>query len=100
MGTIYSHDLDLAGYLPIQDLRRPLISQLDPDLQTLGAEGKLKRIEAFNEARALSHALSIIGLSLNDLRVPELLLARPLRQYELRIKHGNDAQHAGIIFSF
>ena len=74
-------------------MKRPLVSQLDPDYQALGQEGKLARIDSFNGARALSHALSSIGLSLEQLRVAQDLLARPLKQNELRIKHGNETCH-------
>lgn len=100
VGVVYSYELDLAGYLPVQDLKRPLVSQLDPDFQALGQEGRLARVDSFNEARALSHALSSIGLSLDKIRKPEDLLARPLRQNELRIKHGQETSTHQLQASF
>ena len=43
------------------------------------------RVEGWAEARALSHALSGLQLSFEDLKVPTGLLARPLQRNELRV---------------
>ena len=85
VGAIWAHQIGRAAHLPIQDLKRPTLGQLDPDLQPLGAEGKLQRIEGWAEARALSHALSGLNFSFEDLKVPKGLLARPLQRNELRV---------------
>ena len=68
VGAIYSYELDLAGYVTVQEIKKPLISQLDPELQPLGLKGKLIRTESWNELRALSHALSHVGFGLDDIR--------------------------------
>ena len=85
VGAIWSNEIGRAAYVPIQDLKRPTLGQLDPDLQPLGAQGKLQRVEGWAEARALSHALSGLQLSFEDLKVPTGLLARPLQRNELRV---------------
>ena len=72
VGAIYSYELDLAGYVTVQEIKKPLISQLDPELQPLGLKGKLIRTESWNELRALSHALSHVGFGLDDIRVPQV----------------------------
>ena len=74
----------------MQEIKKPLISQLDPELQPLGLKGKLIRTESWNELRALSHALSHVGFGLDDIRIPQGLLARPLTGPELRVWNGND----------
>ena len=77
----------MAAYVPVQDLKRPTVGQLDPELQALGLEGKLTRVEGWAEARALSHALSGLGLAFNDLKVPDHVIARPLTAEEVRHTH-------------
>lgn len=91
VGCIYNWQNDISAYLPVQDLKRPTVGQLHPDLQPLGLEGKLTRIEGWAEGRALSHALSLVNFSFEELKVPQGLIARPLLHNELRVANGDGA---------
>ena len=95
VGGIYSWQNDISGYLPVQDLKRPTVGQLHPDLQPIGLAGKLTRIEGWAEARAFSHALSLVNFSFEELKVPQGLIARPLMRNELRV-----ANDAGAFFIY
>ena len=90
VGAIYSYELDLAGYVTIQALKRPTLGQLDPELHPIALDGKLQRLEGWAEGRALSHSLSLLGFGFESLRVPPGLLARPVEGGELRVKAGNN----------
>lgn len=81
----YSLQKNCAGYLLIQELRHVLLREVHDDLKALAAAGKIQRIEGFKEIRALSHAMSDIGLPLKSFMAPEGLIARPLLDYEVRV---------------
>ena len=62
----------MAAYLPIQNMKSVLKSEVDPQI------------------RALSHSLQAIGWPLEKFQFPKGLLWRPLEEFEHRIfEHGH-----------
>ena len=55
-GTIlFSWQVGLASYLPIQNLRPVQKTEVDPEILALATKNKLTRVQGYNEIRALSH---------------------------------------------
>ena len=75
----------LACYLPIQNLRPVLKTEVDPEIQALSAISKLTRVHGYSEIRALSHSLKAINWPLEKFVLPKELLWKPLEVYEERI---------------
>ena len=86
VSTLYSPALDCAAYMPNQVIRKVLISDLQPTFVEEAKASKLGTLEGYSELRALSYALmQATGSTLMDFRIPESLVARPLKQGETRI---------------
>ena len=75
----------LACYLPIQNLKPVLKTEVDPEIQALSAINKLTRVHGYCEIRALSHSLKAINWPLEKFVLPKELLWKPLEAYEERI---------------
>ena len=75
----------MAAYLPIQNLRPVLKSEVDPEIQALSSINKLTRIQGYCEIRALSHALLAVNMPLQRFVFPQSLLWKPLMNYENRL---------------
>ena len=61
----------MAAYLPIQNMKSVLKSEVDPQIQALSAINKLTRVEGYNEIRPLSHSLQAIGWPLEKFQFPK-----------------------------
>ena len=85
VAIVFSAQCGLAGYLPIQNIKPVLKSEVDPSILALSAINKLTRVEGYNEIRALSHALKAINWPLEKFIFPEDLLWRQLEDFEERI---------------
>ena len=84
VAIVFSAQCGKAAYLPIQNLRPVLKSEVDPSILALSAINKLTRVEGYNEIRALSHALKAINWPLEKFIFPKDLLWRPLQDFEER----------------
>ena len=84
-GVVYAPLINLAAYLPSQQLSCTLISDLDDSLLPLVRSRKLKRLEGYKEIRGLSSSLASIGVSFKDFKVPAGLFCRPLKATETRL---------------
>ena len=78
VSVIYSHELDMSAFLPIQNIQPVLQKELSEELRALASVGKVTRIEGFNELRALSHSLKAINKPLQHFMLPEDLHIQPL----------------------
>ena len=86
VSTLYSPATDTVAYMPNQQLRRMLMSDLQDSFIEDARASKLGTLEGYSELRCLSHALlCAAGCSIMDFRTPAELLARPLQQGEVRI---------------
>ena len=75
-----------TAYLPIQNMKPVVRSEVDPETQALSAINRLTRIQGYNELRALSHSLQAIGMPLEKFNFPQNLLWQPLESHEKRVK--------------
>ena len=88
VSTVYSPELGCAAYMPNQMIRKLLLTDLHESFLEEAKASKLGTLEGYSEIRALSFALQqATGNSLLDFRIPENLLARPLRDGEARVCH-------------
>ena len=86
VSTLYSPALDCAAYMPNQVIRKLIMSDLQPTFVEEAKASKLGTLEGYSELRALSFALmQATGTTLMDYRIPESVLARPLRDGETRV---------------
>lgn len=85
MAVVYSPELDKAAYLMAQHMTQTMLSELHESLLPQAKSRKLVRLEGFKEIKGLSSALSSIGLTLADFRVPQGLFCRPLSVVEYRL---------------
>ena len=86
VSTLYPPATDTVAYMPNQQLRRMLLSDLQDSFIEEAKASKLGTLEGYSELRCLSHALlGVAGCSIMDFRTPAELLARPLQQGEVRI---------------
>ena len=82
----YSHQADIAAYLPIQ-VMQPLRSQdIHEDLRAF--VGKLTRLDGFSEMKALSNALRAIGAPLDQFNLPANWYIKKLQPHQKRITTG------------
>ena len=89
VSTLYSPSLDCAAYMPNQQIKKLILSDLQESFIEEAKASKLGTLEGYSEVRSLSHALlKSTGCSLMDFRIPEALLARPLQDGEARVLHG------------
>ena len=80
----YSHESDTCGYLPLQQMGPVQTDELEESIQKLAFEGRATRVEGYGTMRALSHALSFVGLPLQTFEVPSDLHLAPLQSEEVR----------------
>eukprot|EP00434_Breviolum_minutum_P020595 symbB.v1.2.018159.t1/scaffold1437.1/size118820/2 len=85
MAVVYSPELDKAAYLMAQHMTQTMLSELHESLLPQAKSRKLVRLEGFKEIKGLSSALSSIGLTLADFRVPQGLFCNPLSVVEYRL---------------
>ncbi len=92
VSIVFSHQAGIdhgiegvAAYLPIQNMRPVLRSEVDPEISALGAIKKLTRVAGYNEIRALSHSLAAIGFPLEKFLLPESLWWQTLTFYQERV---------------
>ena len=90
VSIVYSCQADaakggLAAYLPIQNMKPLMRSEVDPEILTLSSMNKLTRIAGFSEIRALSHSLKPIGMTLEKFCLPKNFLWKALNENEKRI---------------
>ena len=71
VATIYSHEVGVVGYLPIQFLLHVKSSELDEEIRVLAGKKALTRVAGYCELRALSHALCAVSKSLADFQLPK-----------------------------
>ena len=91
VGCVYNPQTNLAGYLPNQQLTQVMVSDLETSLLPLARSRKLTRLDGYKDLKGLSASLGGIGLRLEDFKVPEGLLWRPMQagQFRLRGANGN-----------
>lgn len=75
----------VAGYLPNQNMKPVLKSEVDPQILALSAISKLTRIQGYSEIRALSHSLNAINMPLQKFFFPPGLLWNVLQGHESRV---------------
>lgn len=86
VSTLYSPHLDCAAYMPNQMIRKVIMADLQESFIEEAKSSKLGTLAGYSELRALSHALlQATGCSLMDFRIPENLLARPLKVGKARV---------------
>ena len=88
IATIYSHENNLCGCLPIQFLLPVAATELHEELQALAAKKTITRVAGYTELRALAHAMKSASKDLNNFKLPEDLLWRQLDSNEQRVLEG------------
>ena len=86
VASIYSHQVNIAGCLPIQNMKPVEASELDEEVRALAATGKVTRVHGFAEVRAVSHCLMAVDKPLASYLLPDTLHWKPLGPYETRIE--------------
>ena len=89
VAIVFSHENQMSGYLPIQNMKPLTKSEIHEELQELAATGRLTRLEGYAELRALSHSLKAIGKPLSVFKLPEDVRINPLKAHQKRILVGN-----------
>ena len=91
VAVVLDSEAKRACYAPVQIIpASKMLSPSDHDdmsdrLKLLAFEGKLERTSAYNEARALSSAVSkVSGLSLDGFQIPDNILWRPVEPGHVR----------------
>ena len=90
VSIIFSHqagDAGLAAYLPIQNIKPLLKSEVCEEIQALSAKNKLTRVAGFNEIRSVSNSLQAVGMPLQKFFLGQDVLWRPLQEFESREYH-------------
>ena len=88
----YFPGVNTAAYLLSQTLGKLMVSEIDDSLIQKARGKKLTRVGGFNELRGFDAILNhSLGYGLDEFRVPETLLARPLKPHEVRIR-GKDGR--------
>ena len=75
----------LAAYLPIQNLKPVLKSEVCEEIQALSAQNKLTRVSGYSEIRAVSHSLKAVGMPLSKFMLGTDVLWKRLGEFEERI---------------
>ena len=101
VAAVYSHQADLAAYLPLQEITKVRASHLLDDLATISRAKELTRLEGFAEIRALSHALEGVGKTLSSyLLDADLALAlSPGVDINTRLPDGLNLAHLDVLTS-
>ncbi len=85
VSILFSWQVALACYLPIQTLRPVLKTEVGTEILPLSTMNRLTRVQGYNEIRALSHSLMAINMPLQEFAFPEKLLWEPLNSYGTRV---------------
>ena len=88
VSILYSHQIGvdgLASYLPIQNMRPVLKTEVDPEILALSSMNRLTRVQGFNEIRAVSHSLKAVGMPLEKFAIAKEVLWKSLEGHEERI---------------
>lgn len=80
-------DGGLAAYLPIQNLKPVLRSEVCEEIQALSAKHKLTRVSGFSEIRAVSNSLKAVGMPLDKFFLGQDVWWKPLQEFESRAFH-------------
>ena len=82
----YSHQADMATYLPIQVMQPLRTQEIQEDIRA--QVGKLTRLDGFQEMKALSNALRAIGAPLDKFNLPANWHIHKLQRHQKRITTG------------
>ena len=83
--SVYSPQNDMAAYAPIVVMSKATYNDVDLDeLVALAKHSKLTRLAAFMHIKALQQVLLGLGHDLENFRLPDAVLARPLTANEVR----------------
>ena len=87
VSIIFSYQAGLHGvasYLPIQNMKPVLRTEVDPEILALSSANRLTRVQGYNEIRALPHSMKSISMPLEKFFFPESLHWRALLDHEVR----------------
>eukprot|EP00438_Fugacium_kawagutii_P028052 Skav235470 [mRNA] locus=scaffold1269:62205:66386:- [translate_table: standard] len=93
VGVFYSQHLGKGGYLMNQQVAKLMQSEVSEFVLDQSKKSKLARVEGYNELRGLCSSLwHSTGFKLEDFKVPEGFVLRPIRPGELRVQ-GKDGRY-------
>lgn len=82
--TVWSNECQKAGYLPLQYLMPMEKREVDAEFQALAQRKQITRVEGYAELRAMSNALAVIGKELSIFEIPNTVMHRELKYFEVR----------------